>query len=112
MCVKTFTLSSRGITNRTPCSQWYVNISSTPGSPIRANALTHPGGSHKDEFLACCLLLADHLVPIVRREFAPEIVFPSYLIYPLNTPSDLLATEFSDVLQGSFAKFAASGDRR
>jgi len=30
--------------------------------------LTHPGGSHKDEFLACCLLAAQHGVPIVRRE--------------------------------------------
>lgn len=30
--------------------------------------LTHPGGSHKDEFLACCLLLADNAVPVVRRE--------------------------------------------
>lgn len=34
--------------------------------------LTHPGGSHKDEFLACCLLLADHRIPIVRREPTPE----------------------------------------
>ncbi|MEX1049158.1 MAG: MYG1 family protein [Akkermansiaceae bacterium] len=30
--------------------------------------LTHPGGSHKDEFLACCLLLAGNPVPILRRE--------------------------------------------
>ncbi|MDP3849335.1 MAG: MYG1 family protein [Luteolibacter sp.] len=30
--------------------------------------LTHPGASHKDEFLACCVLLAHHPVPIVRRE--------------------------------------------
>ena len=30
--------------------------------------LTHPGGSHKDEFLACCLLLAENPVPIHRRE--------------------------------------------
>jgi hypothetical protein len=30
--------------------------------------LTHPGGSHKDEFLACCLLAAVHGVEIVRRE--------------------------------------------
>jgi Uncharacterised protein family (UPF0160) len=30
--------------------------------------LTHPGGSHKDEFLACCLLLAENPVPILRRE--------------------------------------------
>lgn len=34
--------------------------------------LTHPGGSHKDEFLACCLLLAGNRVPIVRREPTPE----------------------------------------
>jgi len=30
--------------------------------------LTHPGGSHKDEFLACCVLLADSPAPILRRE--------------------------------------------
>jgi hypothetical protein len=30
--------------------------------------LTHPGSAHKDEFLACCVLLADAPVPIVRRE--------------------------------------------
>lgn len=30
--------------------------------------LTHPGGAHKDEFLACCVLLALHPVTIVRRE--------------------------------------------
>ncbi len=34
--------------------------------------LTHPGGSHKDEFLACCLLLAEHPVRIVRREPTAE----------------------------------------
>ena len=30
--------------------------------------LTHPGGSHKDEFLACCVLAAVHGCRIVRRE--------------------------------------------
>ena len=30
--------------------------------------LTHPGGAHKDEFLACSVLLALRPVPIVRRE--------------------------------------------
>lgn len=30
--------------------------------------VTHPGGAHKDEFLACCVLLAVQSVPIVRRE--------------------------------------------
>ncbi|MGE9269774.1 MAG: MYG1 family protein [Verrucomicrobiales bacterium] len=30
--------------------------------------LTHPGGAHKDEFLACCVLAAVHGAKIVRRE--------------------------------------------
>lgn len=30
--------------------------------------LTHPGSAHKDEFLACCVLLALHPVPVLRRE--------------------------------------------
>ncbi len=36
----------------------------TPFSTI----LTHPGSAHKDEFLACCVLLAVSPVAIVRRE--------------------------------------------
>ncbi len=34
--------------------------------------LTHPGGSHKDEFLACCLLMAGNRVAVLRREPTPE----------------------------------------
>lgn len=30
--------------------------------------LTHPGGAHKDEFLACCVLASIHRCGIVRRE--------------------------------------------
>lgn len=30
--------------------------------------LTHPGSAHKDDFLACCVLLAHQAAPIVRRE--------------------------------------------
>lgn len=30
--------------------------------------LTHPGGAHKDDFLACCVLIHLHGVPVVRRE--------------------------------------------
>ena len=33
--------------------------------------LTHPGGAHKDEFLACSVLLAVHPTPILRREPSP-----------------------------------------
>jgi hypothetical protein len=36
-------------------------------SPL-STILTHPGSAHKDEFLACCVLLASAPVPIVRRE--------------------------------------------
>ena len=34
--------------------------------------LTHPGGAHTDEFLACCLLLADNEVAVLRAEPTPE----------------------------------------
>jgi len=34
--------------------------------------LTHPGGAHKDDFLACSLLVALHGVPIVRRDPTAE----------------------------------------
>jgi hypothetical protein len=30
--------------------------------------LTHPGSAHKDEFIACCILLAHAAVPVLRRE--------------------------------------------
>ncbi|NWK55802.1 MYG1 family protein [Verrucomicrobiaceae bacterium N1E253] len=33
--------------------------------------LTHPGGAHKDDFLACSLMIALHGVPLVRREPTP-----------------------------------------
>lgn len=34
--------------------------------------LTHPGGAHKDDLLACSLLIAVHGVPVERREPTPE----------------------------------------
>ena len=34
--------------------------------------LAHPGSAHKDDFLACCVLLHHHPVSIVRREPTPE----------------------------------------
>jgi len=40
-------------------------------TPSTTAILTHPGGAHKDEFLACSVLLARHAVPIVRREPTP-----------------------------------------
>jgi hypothetical protein len=51
--------------------------------------LTHPGGSHKDEFLACCVLLADHPVPIVRREpGAVDLADPSIAVVDVGASHD------------------------
>ncbi len=33
---------------------------------------------------------------IAERPFAPEIVFPSYVVYPLNTPAGLLSKAFTE----------------
>ncbi len=42
--------------------------------PPFATILTHPGSAHKDDFLACCVLLAHSPAPIVRREPTPADV--------------------------------------
>lgn len=43
--------------------------------------LTHPGSSHKDEFLACCVMLAVNPAPIVRREpVAADLDDPSVAV--------------------------------
>jgi hypothetical protein len=34
--------------------------------------ITHPGSAHKDDFLACAVLLALHPVPVLRRDPAAE----------------------------------------
>lgn len=34
--------------------------------------VTHPGSAHKDDLLACCLLVARHQVPVWRRDPTPE----------------------------------------
>jgi hypothetical protein len=39
-----------------------------PASPAIERIVTHPGGAHKDELLACSLLAAVHGVEILRRE--------------------------------------------
>jgi hypothetical protein len=34
--------------------------------------VTHPGGAHKDDLLAVCVLIAEHGAPVFRREPTPE----------------------------------------
>ncbi|MEM9479652.1 MAG: MYG1 family protein [Verrucomicrobiota bacterium] len=51
--------------------------------------LTHPGGSHKDEFLACSVLIVKHGVAVVRRE--PEqtdLDDPSVLVVDVGGEHD------------------------
>ncbi len=51
--------------------------------------LTHPGGAHKDEFLACCLLLAEHPVPLVRREpTADDLADPAIAVVDVGDSHD------------------------
>lgn len=43
--------------------------------------LTHPGSAHKDEFIACCILLAHSPAPIARREPAEaDLADPAILV--------------------------------
>ncbi len=43
--------------------------------------VTHPGGAHKDEFLACCVLLASNPVRIERREpTSADLIDPSICV--------------------------------
>lgn len=38
------------------------------GAPVLHTILTHPGGAHKDDLLAVCVLVASHGARVVRRE--------------------------------------------
>ncbi len=51
--------------------------------------LTHPGGAHKDDFLACCLLIAKHGVPVHRREPGGEdLANPAILVVDVGGEHD------------------------
>jgi len=51
--------------------------------------LTHPGGAHKDEFLACSVLLALHPVRLVRREpSAQDLTRPAVAVVDVGHQHD------------------------
>lgn len=51
--------------------------------------LTHPGGAHKDEFLACCVLAALHPVPVARREpSAEDLASPAVCVVDVGDSHD------------------------
>ncbi len=47
--------------------------------------LTHPGSAHKDDFLACCLLVARYQIPIWRRDPEPgDLADPGILVIDIG----------------------------
>jgi hypothetical protein len=63
-------------------------------TPI-TSLLTHPGGAHKDEFLACSVLLAVHASPIVRREPTPaDLATASTIVIDVGHEHDRARNNF------------------
>lgn len=57
--------------------------------------LTHPGSAHKDDFLACCLLVSKYKLPITRREpHVEELANPGILIVDTGQSHDPEAGNF------------------
>ena len=57
--------------------------------------LTHPGSAHKDDFLACCLLIAKHGLPVWRRD--PEesdLLDPEILVIDIGGEHDAEKSNF------------------
>ncbi len=51
--------------------------------------VTHPGGAHKDDFLACSVVLHFHQVPIFRREpTAEDLADPSVFVIDVGGEHD------------------------
>jgi len=64
-------------------------------SPAFTILLTHPGGAHKDEFLACSVLLAVNPVPILRREPTPaDLADPSVAVVDVGHVHDPALNNF------------------
>ena len=47
-------------------------LCSLPQTMTTHTILTHPGGAHKDDFLACSLMISIHGAPVLRREPTSE----------------------------------------
>ena len=57
--------------------------------------VTHPGGAHKDDFLACCLLAHLHGSPIQRREPTSEdLANPSICVVDVGGEHDAQLNNF------------------
>lgn len=57
--------------------------------------LTHPGSAHKDDFLACSLLVARYVVPIERREPTPaDLADPRIAVVDVGGSADASLANF------------------
>lgn len=65
-----------------------------PGTMIKT-ILTHPGGAHKDDLLAVCVLIAKHSAPVVRRDpTEEELADPSVAIVDVGGSHDAPLSNF------------------
>jgi Uncharacterised protein family (UPF0160) len=63
--------------------------------PELARIVTHPGGAHKDDLLACCVLAALHGCPIERRDPRPdELKDPTVAIIDIGGSHDAALQNF------------------
>ncbi|MBW2463547.1 MAG: MYG1 family protein [Deltaproteobacteria bacterium] len=57
--------------------------------------VTHPGGAHKDDLLAVCVLIAKHGAPVVRRDpTAEELADPSVAVVDIGGVHDAAQLNF------------------
>lgn len=57
--------------------------------------VTHPGGAHKDDLLACSVLIAVHGCPVVRRDPTPEeLADPAVAIVDVGGSHDAALANF------------------
>ncbi|MDG1983083.1 MAG: MYG1 family protein [Planctomycetota bacterium] len=57
--------------------------------------VTHPGGAHKDDLIATCVLVALHGCPVVRRDPTPEeVADPSVAVVDVGGEDDAALNNF------------------
>ncbi len=57
--------------------------------------LTHPGSAHKDDLLACCLLVARHEIPVWRREpLEEDLADPGIVVVDVGGEHEPLRSNF------------------
>ena len=64
--------------------------------PMISSIITHPGGAHKDDFLACSVLLHDNPVSIFRREpTESDLADQSIAVLDVGGEHESVRAEFS-----------------